>query len=234
MAIVVETQHTPPAPERQRRPAPWSPRAWRQALAVAAGIPAQLAVAVPFAFAVGVIIRPGDWRNDFGPVVAALLATLGAVLFLLPALTAMHRHRLRVTAGVAIAPQPAGRYRWGSPGAVVAAARSQAVWRQACYHFLAAPALAAAAVVAIGTWLAGLSYALVYAYGWGLPGLAAAPRTVRGPEPVPPAADTRAPGRHLADAGRRRVAVRRALAHRGRAVARRQSGWDAARPEPRR
>jgi signal transduction histidine kinase len=169
MAIVVDIQHMPPAPERQRRPVPWSPRAWRQALSVAAAIPAQAAVAVPFAFVVGVIIRPDYWRNDRGPVVLALLATLGAVLVLLPALTAMQRHRLRVTVGVAIAPQPAGRYRWGSARAVVAAARSQAVWRQACYHFLAAPALAAAAIVAIGTWLAGLIYALVYAYGWGLP-----------------------------------------------------------------
>jgi signal transduction histidine kinase len=168
MAIVVDMQHIPQAPERQRRPKPWSPRSWRQALYVAAGIPAQLLLVVPFAICARAIVEPPFAASHPTDVLLAFLATLGALLFLLPALTWMQRQRLRVTAGVAIEPHQAGRYRWGSPRAIASAARSQAVWRQACYHFLAAPALAGAAIVAIGTWLAGLVYLFVYAYGWGL------------------------------------------------------------------
>jgi signal transduction histidine kinase len=168
MATLVDKQHKPPAPERQRPPRPWSPRAWRQALYLAAGIPAQLLVAVPFAICVRAIVGPAYSSNHPVRVLLALLVTLGALLFGLPLLTLMQRQRLRATAGVAIPPHPPGRYLWGSPRAIVSAARSQAVWRQACYHFLAAPALAGAAIVAIGTWLASLVYLFVYAYGWGL------------------------------------------------------------------
>jgi signal transduction histidine kinase len=171
MATLVDAQHRPPAPERQRRPRPWSPRSWRQALYLAAGIPAQLLVAVPFAVVLAQMAEPHFWSNHPKWVLLAFLAslaTLAALLFLLPVLTWIQRHRLRATARVAIAPHPAGRYRWGSPRALASAARSQAMWRQACYHFLAAPALAGAAIVAIGTWLASLIFLFVYAYGWGL------------------------------------------------------------------
>jgi signal transduction histidine kinase len=110
-----------------------------------------------------------------------------AMLVLVPALTLVHRHRLRVTAGVEIPPQPAGPCRRLArdrrlspsqrlaalpllvPGAIVETVRSRAMWRQVCYHVLAAPALAVAAAIAVGTWLASVSYALVYAYAWGLP-----------------------------------------------------------------
>ena len=44
-----------------------------------------------------------------------------------------------------------------------------ATWRQLGYHLLAAPALAVAAIVAFGVWLAGILFALVYAYAWTLP-----------------------------------------------------------------
>jgi len=172
MAIVVDIQHRPPAPERQRRPVPWSPRAWRQALSVAAAVPAQLAVPVPFAIVVGAIAEPNFGSHHPKWVLLAFLASLpmlAALLFLLPVLTWIQRHRLRATAWVAIARHPAGRYRWGTPRGIASAARSQAVWRQACYHFLAAPALAGAAIVAIGSWLASLVYLFVYAYAWGLP-----------------------------------------------------------------
>jgi signal transduction histidine kinase len=50
--------------------------------------------------------------------------------------------------------------------------RSPATWRQAGYHLLAAPALAVAAATAFAMWLAGVLYALVYAYAWTLPGQA--------------------------------------------------------------
>ena len=89
-------------------------------------------------------------------------------MLLLPALTQVHRHRLRVTAGIAIAPHPKGPYRWPTLAAIAAAARSQAAWRQVFYHLLAAPVLAVAATVAVATWLGSLVYLFVYAYGWGL------------------------------------------------------------------
>ncbi len=52
---------------------------------------------------------------------------------------------------------------------LLTAARTGTTWRQLGYHFLAAPALAAAAIAAFGLWLAGLLYTLVYAYAWALP-----------------------------------------------------------------
>ena len=80
----------------------------------------------------------------------------------------MHRHRLRTTAGVDIPPQPAIEHRW-TPAGLASYARSPATWRQLGYHVLAAPALAAAAIAAVGMWLAGLLCTLVYAYAWTLP-----------------------------------------------------------------
>jgi signal transduction histidine kinase len=167
MAIVVDIQHRPPAAERPRRLVPWSPRAWRQALFVAAAIPAQLVVVVPLLLIVRAFVKPDSTDRHQWPVLLALLPLL--LVLLLPVLTRVHRHRLRVTAGVAIPSQPEGRYPWPSPRAIASAARSQALWRQACYHFLAAPALAAAAIAAVGAWLAGLVCALVFTYAWALP-----------------------------------------------------------------
>jgi signal transduction histidine kinase len=166
MATLVDRQHMPPAPERQRRPRPWSPRAWRQALYLAAGIPALLGwLIVPYLLLRGF----KEWGLGHWPIwPVAFIAALYALLLLLPVLTQVHRHRLRVTAGIAIAPHPKGPDRWPTPRAVAAAARSQAAWRQVFYHLLAAPALAVAAMVAIATWLASLIYLFVYAYGWGL------------------------------------------------------------------
>jgi signal transduction histidine kinase len=68
---------------------------------------------------------------------------------------------------VAIPPQPPVEHRLSQPG-VVQAGRSPATWRQLGYHLLAGPALAAAAVAAVGTWLAGIMFTLVYAYAWQL------------------------------------------------------------------
>ena len=158
-----------------------------------------------------------------------------ALLLLLPVLTRVHRHRLRVTAGIAIPPHPKGQYRWPSWRAVAAAARSQAAWRQVGYHLLAAPALAVAAMVAIGTWLASLVYALVYVYAWALPagsllhrGLYRDPSATHLPVILGLQVDV------WLTLGGRRGAVRRAVAHRRGPGARRQGGPGAARPEPRR
>jgi signal transduction histidine kinase len=105
------------------------------------------------------------WHGLPGPLWALWLV----VIFLLaPALTQVQRHRLRATAGVQIPPQPPMPSRLTVPG-LVAAARSQATWRQIGYHVIAAPLLAAAAVAAIWTWLAGLLFSTEYLYAWKLP-----------------------------------------------------------------
>jgi signal transduction histidine kinase len=166
MATLVDRQHMPPARPRRRRPRPWSPRAWRQALYLAAGIPALLGwLIVPYLLLRGF----KDWGLGNWPVwPVALIAAGYALLFLLPVLTEVHRHRLRVTAGISIPAHPKGQYRWPTRRAIAEAARSQAAWRQVFYHLVAAPALAVAAAVAVATWLGSLVYLFVYAYGWGL------------------------------------------------------------------
>ena len=160
----------PPAPHPRR--APWSRQAWRQALDLAWGIPAQLvAPVVLLAWTFGL-----QWRLNWFPVVWPVrwgnLWVLGPVsvivVFLaVPLLTTMQRLRLRATAGVEIPSQPPVEQRWTKAG-LQAYARSPATWRQLGYHLVAAPLLAAAAAVAVATWLAGLAAALVYAYAWGL------------------------------------------------------------------
>jgi hypothetical protein len=88
---------------------------------------------------------------------------LVAVFLAVPALTAMHRQRLRSTAGVEIPPLLEIGDRWTLPG-FVGYARSRATWRQLGYHFLAAPAIAMAAIAVVGVWLAGILYTLVCVY----------------------------------------------------------------------
>jgi signal transduction histidine kinase len=162
---------------RSHRPVPWSPHAWAQAVYLFAAIPAQLlAVIIPailldwlaslrFAAARhgGLIWTLGKWWY-----LAAWLAALMVLIFALPALTGIQRHRLRVTAGVDILPQPAPLESLSVRG-IVAAVRSGATWRQLGYHLVVGPALAAAGVAALGVWLAGVLYSLVYVYAWALP-----------------------------------------------------------------
>src|SRR5690349_7131143 len=151
------------APIRRHRRVPWSPRAWSQALFLTGGIPALAAVPL--------IVALLAYAASPHPLAQPLaLAVPGLVLGLLaaPLLTRLHRHRLRATAGVEISPQPllpGGLSRAG----ILAAARTETTWRQLGYHFLAAPALAVAAIAAFGMWLAGLLYTLVYAYAIVLP-----------------------------------------------------------------
>jgi signal transduction histidine kinase len=144
------------APIRRRDRVPWSPRAWRQALYLTGGIPAL--AAVPLLMLVGATARP-RWALPFLFLVVALLAV--------PLLGRIHRHRLRATAGVLISPPPI-MPNGLSVAAIQQAIRSPVTWRQLGYHFLAAPALAVAALAAFGMWLAGLLYTLVYAYAWAL------------------------------------------------------------------
>ena len=153
-------------PVAQYHRVPWSPQAWGQALYLAGGIPAQL-------FALLVVLVPwwAAWhRNGEGPRPGALfllLFLLVMVFLAVPLLTGIQRHRLRATAGVLIPAQPVMPDRLSVRG-IVAAARSQATWRQVGYHLLAAPALAAAALTVFGVWLAGILFTFVYVYAWTL------------------------------------------------------------------
>jgi signal transduction histidine kinase len=148
------------APVRRHPRVPWSPRAWSQALFLTGSIPALLAVPI---LLLAPDVLTGQRRRWLLPFLA-----LAVVVLVAPLLTRLHRHRLRATAGVEISPQPllpGGLSRAG----ILAAARTETTWRQLGYHFLAAPALAVAAITAFGMWLAGLLYALVYAYAVLLP-----------------------------------------------------------------
>jgi signal transduction histidine kinase len=153
--------------------APWSPRTWRQALYLAGSIPALL-LGVLIVLACYPSTRwaihglPLAWPTRYGRWWPLLIAALVIVFLAVPLLTRMHRHRLRVTGGVDIPPQPA-RPDLLSLDGIVTAARSRATWRQLGYHLLAGPALAVAAIAALSCWLAGIMYSLVYVYAAGLP-----------------------------------------------------------------
>src|SRR5580693_3912570 len=157
------------APARGYRRVPWSPRAWGQALYLAGGIPAQLAGPL-IVFA---LLRwPGRFDFWVGPLWVLWLLVAAVALLLVPVLTWVQRHRLRVT-------------RDGTTETL----RSQAYWRQAGYHFLAGPALAAAAIAAIGVWVAGTLYAFEYVYVWSLSADSALRRGTGGAtstSPLPP------------------------------------------------
>ena len=148
------------APIRRHRRVPWSPRAWSQSLYLTGGVPAMLAVPLLVLVPASLAGIKQRWPLPLLFAVVALLAV--------PLLTRLHQHRLRATAGVEISPQPF-LPRGLSRDGIRAAARTGTTWRQLGYHFLAAPLLAAAAIVAFGMWLAGLLYTLVYAYAWALP-----------------------------------------------------------------
>jgi signal transduction histidine kinase len=152
--------------------APWSPRAWAQALYLAGGVPAQLfalfmVLILPWSLSAPAWghLTGQHWTKKW----AAFLLGLVVVFFVLPAFTAIHRHRLRATAGVVIPPPQPMMPNGLTFQAILTAARAGTTWRQVAYHLLAAPALAAAALVALGMWLAGILYALVYTYAWHLP-----------------------------------------------------------------
>jgi len=161
------------APARRYRRVPWSPAAWRQALYLVGGAPALLVVPV--------VVAAPLTTHKAAPL--SLLA-LAVVFLAVPLLTRIQRHRLRATAGVVIPPQPAipGRLTW--PG-IVTAARSRATWRQLGYHLLAGPALAVAAIAVFWVWLAGVLYALLYAYAWTRPAGSLLQRDQADPPPWP-------------------------------------------------
>jgi signal transduction histidine kinase len=145
---------------------PWAPRSWGQALYLAGAIPAMLiGISAPLVRVLIAVRWSVLWHGLAGP---AWVLWLTAIFLLLPVLTQIHRHRLRTTAGIDIPPQPHIQDRLTVQG-LVRAARSQATWRQVAYHLIAAPALAVAAMVAIGTWLAALLCVSEYLWAWSLP-----------------------------------------------------------------
>jgi signal transduction histidine kinase len=148
---------------QQYRRVPWSPRAWSQALYLVGGVPALLAA--PVALGAG-FWGAGFWTEREWPLGLLLLAV---VFLAVPLLTKIQRHRLLVTAGVEIPPQPRSGLSRLSVRGIVAAAQSRATWRQLGYHLLAAPLLAAGAIAAFFMWLAGVLYSLVFAYAWVTP-----------------------------------------------------------------
>jgi signal transduction histidine kinase len=137
---------------------PWSPSAWRQALYLVGGIPAQLV-------ALAVTVLPILKLHGVWPLP---LIGLAAVFLALPLLTQVERNRLRVTTGVDIPPRPVVPDRWSRAG-FITTVRSRSIWQQAAYHLVAGPALAAAAVLAFALWLGGTGYTLVYAWAWARP-----------------------------------------------------------------
>lgn len=146
------------APARYRR-VPWSPRAWRQALYLTGGIPAQLIPAMVVFWFLVVKIPHSTGPFFFGLLFAAAFGVI--VLLGVPALTAVHRHRLRVTAGIEIPPQPpvSDAPRLSGTG-LAAAVRSEATWRQLSYHLVAGPVLGLAAIASFGLWLFGAVFTL--------------------------------------------------------------------------
>jgi signal transduction histidine kinase len=156
MTAVVANRGAPP---RRYHRVPWSPHVWGQLLYQTGGIPALLVAPL-------VAVAPG-LASATGRVTVDLLPGLVIVFFAVPLLTSVQRHRLRVTTGVVIAPQPviARRLSWRG---IVAAARSGATWRQLGYHLLAGQVVAVAAVAAFAVWLAGILFTFVYVYAWAL------------------------------------------------------------------
>ena len=87
---------------------PWSPRAWGEAVYLAAGIPVQIVAGAIFA---GMILWSIAIRGPKTPAYLVFIWLVGiALIFLLtPVLTRVHRHRMRTTAGIEIPPQPKWR-----------------------------------------------------------------------------------------------------------------------------
>jgi signal transduction histidine kinase len=158
MTAIIRRRENSDPPHRRF---PWSSRAWKQALYLAWGIPALLAV--PLLLLPGFLLRPRWLLPVF--ILAAVFLTAPVTV---PALTRIHRLRLRAVAGVEIPPQGTIPDRL-SMQALATALRSRAIWRQFGYHLVAAPLLAGAAVAALGAWFSGVILSLVYVYVWLLP-----------------------------------------------------------------
>ncbi|MGH3249175.1 MAG: histidine kinase [Trebonia sp.] len=162
MNITVDRPH--PAAARRHRRVPWSPRAWGEAVYLAAGIPAQIVAGAIFA---GMITWSIAIRGPKTPfyLLFIWLAGIALILLLTPVLTRVHRHRMRTTAGLDIPPQPKWRDLIAAYG-IVAVLRSESTRRQLFYHLLIAPVLAAAAVIAVGVWPGSIATTVASVIAW--------------------------------------------------------------------
>ncbi len=151
------------APARARR-LPWSPRAWGQAIYLAAGIPVQAAVP---GIVAGLVLWTYAVHSPKKPAYFLLiwLAAIVLILLLIPVLTRVQRHRMLVTAGIEIPPQPRWRDLLATQG-VAEVLRSESTRRQLFYHLLIAPVLAAAAIVAVGMWPGSIATTVAGAIAW--------------------------------------------------------------------
>ena len=143
---------------------PWSPRAWGEAVYLAAGIPVQIVAGAIFA---GMILWSLAIRGPKTPLYLVLIWVAGIALILLltPVLTRVHRHRMRTTAGIEIPPQPKWRDLIAAQG-IAELLRSESTRRQLFYHLLIAPLLAAAAIIAVGLWPASVATTVASAIAW--------------------------------------------------------------------
>ena len=164
----------PVGPTPRYRRVPWSLAAWRQALFLIGGIPVQIvALLVIVLCCIG---APKVWPLP--------LIGLAAVFLALPALTWIQRQRLRATTGADIPARPGSADRW-SPAGLLATVRSRSTWQQAAYHLLAAPLLAAGAVLSFLLWFGGAAYTLLYTWAWTEPAGSLLSRGQSGHDAIP-------------------------------------------------
>ncbi|MBT2406134.1 MULTISPECIES: sensor histidine kinase [unclassified Streptomyces] len=124
--------------------APWSAWAWRNTAFAVAAIPPALPAALGFASK---------------PVWLLLVLVLG------PLLSSLQRSRFWSLLGLDV-PEIPREHSWSSLRGLTERVRSEATWRQYCYHFLVSPLAGVAGALLVLTWAGGAAAATVY--GWGV------------------------------------------------------------------
>jgi signal transduction histidine kinase len=159
MNTTVSRQQAVPAWRQRQRRVPWSPPVWGQVVSLAGAIPVQLTGALlPLILVLGT--RAAE-PSAASLLLIWLLAAAAMIFVLSPALTWVHRHRLRTTEGMRIPPPPRRNLRtWEGQKALLSA---RSTWRRLGYHLLAAPLLAVAGSIAVVLWPASLALLLAFA-----------------------------------------------------------------------
>jgi signal transduction histidine kinase len=130
----------------------------RDGLFLAAGLPLHL-VAVVLWIWLAVLVTTAP-AITFVPLLVMVNAS--------PVLTGAQRRRYRTVAGVRLPRSAAAPGRLG-PRRLLAWLRSPDTWRQIGYHAVAAPVAAAAEVLVLALWAAGIVAATIYLWVWALP-----------------------------------------------------------------
>ncbi|MEV7413709.1 histidine kinase [Streptomyces sp. NPDC089919] len=134
--------------------APWSARTWRDTAFAAAALP----MALPAGLAgYAAVEAPGK----LGPVLLCLLG-------LSPLLTSLQRSRFWSLLGLDV-PPVRREIRWYLPRGLLERLRSEATWRQYCYHLALAPLFAVGGAAVVLCWAAGAAGSAVYGWDWLLP-----------------------------------------------------------------